>query len=53
MRPKTISKTQADNTRSRIIAAAEARRKQVPTVVNWDEAIARWLDMLNEIYGPG
>jgi hypothetical protein len=44
------SQTNKDNALARSAAANEARRARGPQIIDWDEAIARWLDMLDEIY---
>jgi hypothetical protein len=34
------------------VEANERRRRREPPVINWDEAIANLLDILDEIYDP-
>jgi hypothetical protein len=43
-----VSKANAENAKASSAAANEARRKRVPTVIDWDAAIARCRDMLDE-----
>lgn len=46
-----ITKTQAENAAARSAAANQARRHRPPVIVDWDEALARWHDILDQIYG--
>jgi hypothetical protein len=34
------------------VEANERRRRREPSVINWDEAIANLLDILDDIYDP-
>lgn len=45
-----VSKTQQDNAIARSAAANEARRARPVTIIDWDDALARWRDMLDKIY---
>jgi hypothetical protein len=34
------------------VEANQRRRRREPPVIDWDKAIAKWLDILDDIYNP-